>query len=128
MQGITRVKFTWDEVDGADEYDIEVETDSYYGDVLDTKTVTETIYEFDAIKYDESFSLSGSIDKKYEIRITAKNAGGTSLEKYESFYLSLPKISKVEVIPGQKEAQYVCYTNIDYIPEGCSVEYALKET
>lgn len=128
LQGITRVKFTWDEVDGADEYDIEVKTDSYYGDVLDTKTVTETIYEFDAIKYDESFSLSGSIDKKYEIRITAKNAGGISPTIIKSFYLYLPKISEVEVIPGQKEAQYVCYTNIDYISEGCSVEYALKET
>ena len=128
LQGITRVKLTWDKVDGATEYDIKVTTDSYSGEVLDSKTVTEAAYEFDAIKYDESFSLSGSRDKEYEIRITAKNAGGTSLEKYESFYLSLPKISKVEVIPGQKEAQYVCYTNIDYIPEGCSVEYALKET
>ena len=128
LQGITRVKLTWDKVDGATEYDIKVTTDSYSGEVLDTKTVTEAAYEFDAIKYDESFSLSGSRDKEYEIRITAKNAGGTSLEKYESFYLSLPKISKVEVIPGQKEAQYVCYTNIDYISEGCSVEYALKET
>ena len=128
LQGITRVKLTWDKVDGATEYDIKVTTDSYSGEVLDSKTVTEAAYEFDAIKYDESFSLSGSRDKEYEIRITAKNAGGTSLEKYESFYLSLPKISKVEVIPGQKEAQYVCYTNIDYISEGCSVEYALKET
>lgn len=128
LQGITRVKLTWDKVDGATEYDIKVTTDSYSGEVLDTKTVTEAAYEFDAIKYDESFSLSGSRDKEYEIRITAKNAGGTSLEKYESFYLSLPKISKVEVIPGQKEAQYVCYANIDYIPEGCTVEYALKET
>ena len=127
-QGIARVKFTWDKVDGATEYDIKVTTDSYSGEVLDSKTVTEAAYEFDAIKYDESFSLSGSRDKEYEIRITAKNAGGTSLEKYESFYLSLPKISKVEVIPDQKEAQYVCYTNIDYISEGCSVEYALKET
>ena len=127
LQGITRVKFTWDEVDGADEYDIEVKTDSYYGDVLDTKTVTETIYEFDAIKYDESFSLSGSIDKKYEIRITAKNAGGISPTIIKSFYLYLPKISEVEVIPGQKEAQYICSTNIDYIPEGYSIEYALKE-
>ena len=128
LQGITRVKLTWDKVDGATEYDIKVTTDSYSGEVLDSKTVTEAAYEFDAIKYDESFSLSGSRDKEYEIRITAKNAGGTSLEKYESFYLSLPKISKVEVIPDQKEAQYVCYTNIDYISEGCSVEYALKET
>lgn len=128
LQGITRVKFTWDEVDGADEYDIEVKSDSYYGDVLDTKTVTEAAYEFDAIKYDESFSLSGSRDKEYEIRITAKNAGGTSLENYKSFYLRLPKINEVEVIPGQKEAQYICSTNIDYIPEGYSIEYALKET
>lgn len=127
LQGITRVKFTWDEVDGADEYDIEVKTDSYYGDVLDTKTVTETIYEFDAIKYDESFSLSGSIDKEYEIRITAKNAGGISPTIIKSFYLRLPKINEVEVIPGQKEAQYICSTNIDYIPEGYSIEYALKE-
>ena len=127
LQGITRVKFTWDEVDGADEYDIEVKTDSYYGDVLDTKTVTETIYEFDAIKYDESFSLSGSIDKEYEIRITAKNAGGISPILIKSFYLRLPKINEVEVIPGQKEAQYICSTNIDYIPEGYSIEYALKE-
>ena len=127
LQGITRVKLTWDKVDGATEYDIKVTTDSYSGEVLDSKTVTEAAYEFDAIKYDESFSLSGSRDKEYEIRITAKNAGGTSLEKYESFYLSLPKISKVEVIPGQKEAQYICSTNIDYIPEGYSIEYALKE-
>lgn len=127
LQGITRVKLTWDKVDGATEYDIKVTTDSYSPVVLDTKTVTETTYEFDAIKYDESFSLSGSRDKEYKIRITAKNAGGTSLEKYESFYLSLPKISKVEVIPGQKEAQYICSSNIDYIPEGCTVEYALKE-
>lgn len=124
LQGITRVKFTWDEVDGADEYDIEVKN---YGDVLDTKTVTETIYEFDAIKYDESFSLSGSIDKKYEIRIAAKNAGGISPILIKSFYLYLPKINEVEVIPGQKEAQYICSTNIDYIPEGYSIEYALKE-
>lgn len=127
LQGITRVKLTWDKVDGATEYDIKVTTDSYSGEVLDSKTVTEAAYEFDAIKYDESFSLSGSRDKEYEIRITAKNAGGTSLEKYESFYLSLPKISKVEVIPDQKEAQYICSTNIDYIPEGYSIEYALKE-
>ena len=125
LQGITIVKFTWDKVDGATEYDIKVTTDSYSGEVLDTKTVTEAAYEFDAIKCVENFTLSNN--KEYRIRITAKNAGGTSLEKYESFYLSLPKISKVEVIPGQKEAQYVCYTNIDYIPEGCTVEYALKE-
>ena len=128
LQGITRVKLTWDKVDGATEYDIKVTTDDIWDPVvLDTKTVTEAAYEFDAIKYDESFSLSGSRDKEYEIRITAKNAGGTSLEKYKSFYLSLPKISKVEVIPGQKEAQYICSSNIDYIPEGCTVEYALKE-
>ena len=128
LQGITRVKLTWDKVDGATEYDIKVTTDDIWDPVvLDTKTVTEAAYEFDAIKYDESFSLSGSRDKEYEIRITAKNAGGTSLEKYKSFYLSLPKISEVEVIPGQKEAQYICSSNIDYIPEGCTVEYALKE-
>ena len=126
LQGITRVKLTWDKVDGATEYDIKVTTDSYSGEVLDTKTVTEAAYEFDAIKCVENFTLSNN--KEYRIKITAKNAGGTSLEKYESFYLSLPKISKVEVIPGQKEAQYVCYANIDYIPEGCTVEYALKET
>lgn len=125
LQGITRVKFTWDEVDGADEYDIKVTTDSYSAEVLDTKTVTEAAYEFDAIKCVENFTLSSN--KEYEIRITAKNAGGTSLEKYKSFYLYLPKISKVEVIPGQKEAQYICSSNIDYIPEGCSIEYALKE-
>ena len=125
LQGITRVKFTWDEVDGADEYDIKVTTDSYSAEVLDTKTVTEAAYEFDAIECVENFTLSSN--KEYEIRITAKNAGGTSLEKYKSFYLYLPKISKVEVIPGQKEAQYICSSNIDYIPEGCSIEYALKE-
>lgn len=125
LQGITRVKFTWDEVDGADEYDIKVTTDSYSAEVLDTKTVTEAAYEFDAIECVENFTLSSN--KEYEIRITAKNAGGTSLEKYKSFYLYLPKISKVEVIPGQKEAQYICSSNIDYIPEGYSIEYALKE-
>lgn len=126
LQGITRVKFTWDEVDGADEYYVEVRADDLWDPiVLDTKTVTESAYEFDAIECVENFTLSSN--KEYEIRITAKNAGGTSLEKYKNFYLYLPKISKVEVIPGQKEAQYVCYTNIDYIPEGCTVEYALKE-
>lgn len=127
LQGITRVKFTWDEVDGADEYYVEVRADDLWDPiVLDTKTVTEAAYEFDAIECVENFTLSSN--KEYEIRITAKNAGGTSLEKYKSFYLYLPKISKVEVIPGQKEAQYICSSNIDYIPEGCSIEYALKET
>lgn len=126
LQGITRVKFTWDEVDGADEYYVEVRADDLWDPiVLDTKTVTESAYEFDAIECVENFTLSSN--KEYEIRITAKNAGGTSLEKYKSFYLYLPKISKVEVIPGQKEAQYICSSNIDYIPEGCSIEYALKE-
>ena len=126
LQGITRVKLTWDKVDGATEYDIKVTTDSYSGEVLDTKTVTEAAYEFDAIKCVENFTLSNN--KEYRIKITAKNAGGTSLEKSSDFYLYLPKISEVEVIPGQKEAQYICSSNIDYIPEGCSVEYALKET
>ncbi len=125
LQGITRVKLTWDKVDGATEYDIKVTTDSYSPVVLDTKTVTETTYEFDAIKCEEDFTLSSY--NEYKIIITAKNAGGSSLEKNKSFYLSLPKISKVEVIPGQKEAQYICSSNIDYIPEGCTVEYALKE-
>ena len=126
LQGITRVKFTWDEVDGADEYYVEVRADDLWDPiVLDTKTVTESAYEFDAIECVENFTLSSN--KEYEIRITAKNAGGTSLEKYKSFYLYLPKINKVEVIPGQKEAQYICSSNIDYIPEGCSIEYALKE-
>lgn len=126
LQGITRVKFTWDEVDGADEYYVEVRADDLWDPiVLDTKTVTDAAYEFDAIECVENFTLSSN--KEYEIRITAKNAGGTSLEKYKSFYLYLPKISKVEVIPGQKEAQYICSSNIDYIPEGCSIEYALKE-
>ena len=126
LQGITRVKFTWDEVDGADEYYVEVRADDLWDPiVLDTKTVTESAYEFDAIECVENFTLSSN--KEYEIRITAKNAGGTSLEKYKSFYLYLPKINEVEVIPGQKEAQYICSTNIDYIPEGYSIEYALKE-
>ncbi len=125
LQGITRVKFTWDEVDGADEYNIKVTTDSYYGDVLDTKTVTEATYEFDAIECVEDFELSSY--NEYRIKITAKNDGGTSSEQTSYFSLSLPIISKVEVIPGQKDAQYICSTNIDYIPEGCSVEYALKE-
>ena len=124
LQGITRVTFTWDEVDGADEYDVEVTSDSNYGTVFDTKTVTEATYEFDAIECVENFTLSR---KKYRIKITAKNVGGNSLEKYSSFTINLPEISKVEVIPGQKEAQYNCSTNIDYIPEGCTVEYAFKE-
>ena len=126
LQGITRVKLTWDKVDGATEYDIKVTTDSYSPVVLDTKTVTETTYEFDAIKCEEDFTLSSY--NEYKIIITAKNAGGTSLEKSSTFDLKLPKITEVEVIPGQKDAQYICSTNIDYIPEGCSIEYALKET
>lgn len=126
LQGITRVKFTWDEVDGADEYYVEVRADDLWDPiVLDTKTVTEAAYEFDAIECVENFTLSNY--NEYKIIITAKNVGGTSLEKSSTFDLKLPKITEVEVIPGQKEAQYICSSNIDYIPEGCSIEYALKE-
>ena len=124
IQGITRVQLTWDEVKDADEYDIVVTNNS--STVLDTKTVTEAAYEFDAIQCEENFTF-GSRYKEYKINITAKNAGGTSSTENGRFTLSVPGIRNVEVIPGQKEAQYICSTTFDYIPEGFTVEYVLKE-
>ena len=122
QQGITAVKINWEPVSGADSYRIVVKEGYYSSTERDTKTVTEPVYEFDALKYAPDFSSSTT----FRVSIYAKNEAGESDSVEKDFKINEPKVNSVLVSAGQKEAVYRYATNFDYVPSGCTVEYLLS--
>lgn len=128
-QGITGVKFEWDAVKDATKYKVSVKPDSAYlsDPALVEEEITDTIYEFDALKYIEDFTTYSAIHyRDYNVYITAMNEAGNSGYVYRTFNIDDVKITSVSVNAGQKEAVYRIKTNFDYVGPGCTVEYILN--
>ena len=127
-QGITGVKFEWNAVKDASKYKVSVKEKSYSSvPALVEEEVTDTVYEFDAVKYIEDFTTYSAIHfRDYEIYISAENEAGASDSVYRKFNIDGVKITSVAVSAGQKEAVYRIKTNFDYIGPGCTVEYILS--
>lgn len=128
-QGITGVKFEWDAVEDATKYWVSVKPyNSYLSDPnIVGEEVTDTVYEFDALKYIEDFTTYSSIHfRDYNIYITALNEAGESSSISYKFNIEEAKITSVSVNAGQKEAVYRIKTNFDYVGPGCTVEYILN--
>ncbi len=128
-QGITRVKFEWDAVKDATKYKVSVQPYSTYlsEPALVEEEVTDTVYEFNALKYIEDFTTYSSIHyRDYKISITAVNEVGNSDSIYRKFNIDDIKITSVAVSAGQKEAVYRIKTNFDYVAPDCTVEYILN--
>ena len=128
-QGITGVKFEWDAVEDATKYWVSVKpNNSYLSDPnIVGEEVTDTVYEFDALKYIEDFTTYSSIHyRKYDFYITAQNEAGDSNSIYYTFTIDDVEVKSVSVSAGQKEAVYRFKTNFDYVGPGCTVEYILS--
>ena len=121
-QGITAVKFNWEPVAGASNYQVVIKKGLFSSTQVDSNTVTKPEYEFDAVKYGGDYSSSST----FKVYICAVNEAGSSDSVYKEFAVEDPKVKNVLISTGQKEAIFRYVTNFDYIASGCSVEYLLS--
>ena len=93
-QGITGVKFEWNAVDDATKYKVFVKQYSAYSSYpnLVEEEVTDTVFEFDAVKYIEDFTTYSAIHfRDYSFGVYAINEAGESNTTSCKFNIALLK-------------------------------------
>ena len=118
--GLTSVSFTWEPVDFADYYEVEVSEDE------DFEKVLEGCLKLEECSYTVKELLP---EQKIYFRVFAVNDIGKSKEaSVIEAEIQEPKITDVSVLTGQSQVQYFVSTSFDNLEDYCSVVYTLRKS
>ena len=118
--GLTSVSFTWEPVDFADYYEVEVSEDE------DFEKVLEGCLKLEECSYTVKELLP---EQKIYFRVFAVNDIGKSKEApVIEAEIQEPKITDVSVLTGQSQVQYFVSTSFDKLEDNCSVVYTLRKS
>ena len=119
--GITAVKIEWDPVVGADKYILNfgnrTYVSSFKANIVANKELTTNSCTVEGLN-------PGS---EYTFKISAQNSGGSSNVVTKTFELARPSIKGYQKLIGQEEAEFHVIPSFDFIPEGCTITYCMKD-